>query len=49
MDLPWGDARSIQFVTNVGLITSNGPYGYNNRLMNGPTIFLILQDLLLFA
>jgi len=29
MDLPWGDERSVQFVTNVGLITSNGPYGYN--------------------
>ena len=27
MDLPWGDSRSNQFVTNVGLITSNGPYG----------------------
>ncbi len=26
MDLPWGDSRSNQFVTNVGLITSNGPY-----------------------
>ena len=29
MDLPWGDSRSNQFVTNVGLITSNGPYGHN--------------------
>ena len=27
MDLPWGDERTKQFVTNVGLITTNGPYG----------------------
>ncbi len=29
MDLPWGDERTKKFVTNVGLITSNGPYGYD--------------------
>jgi len=29
MDLPWGDERSVQFVTNVGLITSEGQYGSN--------------------
>src|SRR3989338_8098198 len=29
MDLPWGDERTKQFVTNIGLITSNGPHGYN--------------------
>ena len=29
MNLPWGDERTNQFVTNVGLITSNGPYGHN--------------------
>ena len=29
MDLPWGEERTKQFVTNVGLITSNGPYGDN--------------------
>lgn len=29
MDLPWGGERTKQFVTNVGLITSNGPYGYD--------------------
>ncbi len=29
MDLPWGDERTKQFITNVGLITSNGPYGQN--------------------
>lgn len=29
MNLPWGDERTKQFVTNVGLITSNGPYGHN--------------------
>ncbi|HIH16169.1 MAG TPA: flavin reductase family protein [Candidatus Diapherotrites archaeon] len=27
MDLPWGDPRSTQFITNVGLITSDGPNG----------------------
>lgn len=29
MDLPWGDPRSNTFVTNVGLITSDGPIGPN--------------------
>ena len=29
MDMPWGDEKTKQFVTNVGLITSNGPYGDN--------------------
>tara|TARA_Y100000310_G_scaffold341089_1_gene439060 strand:- start:3771 stop:4331 length:561 start_codon:yes stop_codon:yes gene_type:complete len=29
MDLPYGEERTKQFVTNVGLITSNGPYGHN--------------------
>ena len=29
MDLPWGDEKTVQFITNVGLITSNGPYGNN--------------------
>ncbi len=29
MDLPWGDEKTIQFITNVGLITSTGPYGNN--------------------
>ncbi len=29
MDLTWGDTKTIQFVTNVGLITSNGPHGDN--------------------
>ena len=27
MDLPWGDEKTVQFITNVGLITSNGPFG----------------------
>jgi flavin reductase (DIM6/NTAB) family NADH-FMN oxidoreductase RutF len=27
LDLPWNDERSNKFVTNIGLITSNGPYG----------------------
>lgn len=29
MDIPWGSAASQKFVTNVGLITSNGPLGHN--------------------
>ncbi len=29
MDLPWGDKRTVKFVTNVGLVTSNGPHGHN--------------------
>lgn len=29
MDLPWGDERTTKFVTNVGLITSDGPNGSN--------------------
>ena len=29
MDLPWGDIKTIQFITNVGLITSKGPHGDN--------------------
>ncbi|MBI2139323.1 flavin reductase family protein [Candidatus Woesearchaeota archaeon] len=29
MDLPWGDEKSVKFITNVGLITSNGPHGNN--------------------
>ena len=29
MDLPWGDEKTIKFITNVGLITSTGPYGDN--------------------
>ena len=29
VDLPWGDERSIKFVTNVGLITSKGKHGDN--------------------
>ena len=29
MDLPWGDERTVKFITNVGLITSNGPHGNN--------------------
>ena len=27
MDLPWGDEKTIQFITNVGLITSRGAFG----------------------
>jgi flavin reductase (DIM6/NTAB) family NADH-FMN oxidoreductase RutF len=27
MDLPWGDEKANKFITNVGLITSDGPFG----------------------
>jgi flavin reductase (DIM6/NTAB) family NADH-FMN oxidoreductase RutF len=29
LDLPWNDERSNKFITNVGLITSDGPFGPN--------------------
>ncbi len=29
MDLSWGDEKTVQFITNVGLITSTGKYGDN--------------------
>ncbi len=29
MNLEWNDKRMGKFVTNAGLITSNGPYGYD--------------------
>lgn len=29
MDLPWGSDESLKFITNVGLITSDGPHGPN--------------------
>ncbi len=29
MDLPWGDEKTVRFITNVGLITTNGPHGHN--------------------
>lgn len=29
MDMPWGSDASAKFITNVGLITSNGPNGHN--------------------
>ena len=29
MDMPWGSDPAKKFVTNVGLITSNGPHGDN--------------------
>ena len=29
MDLPWGSETSAKFITNVGLVTSNGPNGQN--------------------
>ncbi len=29
MDLPWGNEKTVQFITNVGLITSNGPHGHD--------------------
>lgn len=27
MDIPWGDEKTMQSITNVGLITTDGPYG----------------------
>ena len=35
MDMPFGDERSIQFITNVGLVTSNGPHGQNIMACEG--------------
>ncbi|MEK6867468.1 MAG: flavin reductase, partial [Nanoarchaeota archaeon] len=29
MDLAFGDEKTKKFITNVGLITTNGSYGYN--------------------
>src|SRR5438445_12588820 len=29
MDLAWGDEKTRQFITNVGLVTTNGPFGHN--------------------
>ena len=29
MDLAFGDEKTKTFITNVGLVTTNGPYGYN--------------------
>ena len=29
MDMPWGDEKTTQFITNVGLITTTGPNGNN--------------------
>ncbi len=29
MDIPWGDEKTMQFLTNIGLITTDGPYGPN--------------------
>lgn len=29
MNMPWGSEESAKFITNVGLITSNGPNGHN--------------------
>lgn len=29
MDIPWGSDAALKFITNVGLITSDGPHGQN--------------------
>src|ERR1051325_1484955 len=29
MDIPWGSDIAFRFITNVGLVTTNGPYGHN--------------------
>ena len=46
MDLAWNDRRTRQFITNVGLITSNGPAGLDIMAQNGLITYLILQVLL---
>ncbi len=32
MDIPWGSEAAKKFITNVGLITSNGPFGHNRYI-----------------
>ncbi len=51
MDLKWDDRRTHQFVTNVGLITSNGPNGPNvmsaewtHNVSNGPSLIMVNID-----
>ena len=29
MDIPWGSDAAFQFITNVGIVTTNGPHGHN--------------------
>lgn len=48
MDLKWDDRRTHQFVTNVGLITSNGPNGPNvmsaewtRCVSNAPSLIMV--------
>lgn len=48
MDLQWDDERTRQFVTNVGLITTNGPVGHNimsaewtHHVSYGPSLILV--------
>ncbi len=48
MDLQWDDERTRQFVTNVGLITTNGPVGHNimsaewtHHVSYGPSLIAI--------
>lgn len=48
MKLEYGDARTKAMATNVGLISSNGPYGYNimacewtHQISNDPGLFAL--------
>jgi flavin reductase (DIM6/NTAB) family NADH-FMN oxidoreductase RutF len=48
MELSWNDRRTRQFLTNVGLITTDGPYGPNvmaaewtHHVSYGPTLIAI--------
>ena len=54
LDLPWNDARSNKFITNVGLITSDGPFGadvmaceWTHPLFMSLSIAIIIYDHLL--
>ena len=48
MDLLWDDRRTRQFVTNVGLVTSNGPNGHDimacewtHHISYGPALIMV--------
>ena len=42
----WNDRLTRQFLTNVGLITSDGPYGPNVMELNGRITYLIALSLI---
>ncbi len=48
MNIPWGDEKTHQFVTTVGLITSDGPWGpdimaceWTHQISYSPALFAI--------